>query len=185
MTNETSSRTSTAHVADLDDLAVGDMRMAKVGERRVVVIRTASGVHALDNACPHQGYGLVTGTLDGELVTCQWHNWKFRADTGECIMGEENVACHQVDICDGRVEVTVIEPTPDEERKRLWPSLLSGIESNYMGQVARDTARLLANDAHPYDIAWVGLHYSFPREETGPGHAMATAVDCLAWADDR
>ena len=185
MMNDTSSRTSTAHVANLDDLAVGDMKMAKVGERKIAVIRTASGVHALDNACPHQGYGLVTGALDGELVTCQWHNWKFRADTGECVMGEENVTCHQVDICDGRVEVTVTEPTPDEERERLWPSLLSGIESNYMGQVARDTARLLANNAHLHDIAWVGLHYSFPREEDGPGHAMATAVDCLAWADDR
>lgn len=178
-------RTTTAHVADLDDLAIGDMKMAKVGERRVAVIRTASGVHALDNACPHQGYGLVTGALDGDLVTCQWHNWKFRADTGECVMGEEDVACHRVDICEGRVEVTVVEPTAEEERERLWPSLLSGIESNYMGQVARDTARLLANGAHPHDIAWVGFEHSFPREEWGPGHAMATAIDCLAFADDR
>ena len=83
--------------------AVGEMRMAKVGERRIAVIRTASGVHALDNACPHQGYGLVTGALDGELLTCQWHNWKFRVDTGECVIGEEDVACHPVTIERGEI----------------------------------------------------------------------------------
>ena len=159
--------------------------MAKVGERRVAVIRTASGIHAIDNACPHQGYGLVTGALDGELVTCQWHNWKFRVDTGECVMGEEGVPCHAVKVENGEVWVTVIEPTPDEERERLWPSLQRGVESNYVGQVARDSIRLMANDATPEAIAWVGFEHALPREEWGPGHAMATAVDCLAWAVDR
>ncbi len=178
-------RSTTVVVGTVDDFAEGEMKMAKVGERRVAVIRTASGIHAIDNACPHQGYGLVTGALDGELVTCQWHNWKFRVDTGECVMGEEGVPCHAVKVENGEVWVTVIEPTPDEERERLWPSLQRGVESNYVGQVARDSIRLMANDATPEAIAWVGFEHALPREEWGPGHAMATAVDCLAWAVDR
>ena len=60
MTSETSTRTSTAHVADLDDLAVGDMKMARVGEHRVVVIRTASGVHALE----------ISSLMDANAVFC-------------------------------------------------------------------------------------------------------------------
>ncbi len=178
-------RTTSAVVAHLDDLAEGEMKMAKVGERRVAVIRTASGVHALDNACPHQGYGMVTGSLDGELITCQWHNWKFRVDTGECVIGEEDLPCHPVSIDDGEVTVTVTEPTPDEARAQLWPSLQRGIEDNYVGQVARDTVRLLVNGASPAEIAWVGFEHNLHREEWGPGHAMATAADCLAWAEER
>lgn len=178
-------RATTVVVGAVDDFAEGEMKMAKVGERRVAVIRTASGIHAIDNACPHQGYGLVTGALDGELVTCQWHNWKFRVDTGECVMGEENVPCHAVAIEDGEVHVTVVEPTAAEERERLWPSLRRGIEDHYVGQVARDSIRLMANDATPQDIAWVGFEHALPREEWGPGHAMATAVDCLAWTLER
>ena len=177
--------TTTVVVGSIDEFAVGEMRMAKVGERRIAVIRTASGVHALDNACPHQGYGLVTGALDGELLTCQWHNWKFRVDTGECVIGEEDVACHPVTIERGEIAVTVTEPTADEERGRLWPSLRRGVEDHYVGQLARDTVRLLNNDASPAEIAWVGFAHALPREERGPGHAMATAVDCLAWATDR
>ena len=64
-TNQTqvANTSTTEAVARLDDLAVGDMKLAKVGERRIVVVRTPSGVHALDNACPHQGYGLATCLL--------------------------------------------------------------------------------------------------------------------------
>ena len=178
-------RTTTAVVAKLDDLAEGEMRMAKVGDHRVAVVRTASGVHAVDNACPHQGYGLVTGSLDGELLTCQWHNWKFRVDTGECVLGEENVACHPVTIENGEVSVSVTRPTADEARAQLWPSLRRGIEDHYVGQIARDTVRLLENGATPAEIAWVGFEHNLPRDEWGPGHGMATAADCLAWAEER
>ena len=95
-TTQEDRRTVEAVVAHVDEMEPGSMKMAKVGERRVVVIRTASGFHALDNACPHQGFGLTTGSLDGELVTCQWHNWKFRVSDGACVIGEEDVPCHQV-----------------------------------------------------------------------------------------
>ncbi|MEL7156865.1 MAG: Rieske (2Fe-2S) protein, partial [Actinomycetota bacterium] len=82
-------------------IEIGEMKMVTVGEHRLAVIRTTDGVHALDNACPHQGYGLVTGELgldaDGDpAVTCQWHNWKFRVRDGVCTLGEENVASHEV-----------------------------------------------------------------------------------------
>ena len=66
----------------LDDLAVGSMRLARVDGRRLCLVRTADGVYALDHACPHEGYGLTQGTLDGNLLTCAWHNWKFRVDDG-------------------------------------------------------------------------------------------------------
>lgn len=175
---------TTEVVGHTDDLAEGDMKLARVGEHRIAVIRTASGIHALDNACPHQGYGLVTGSLDGELVTCQWHNWKFRASDGRCILGEEDVPCHQVDVSDtGEIAVTVVEPTPEEAREALWPSLERGFDKSYTGQMARDTARLLRAGATPEQIVAVGVDRSQAREEYGLGHGLAMAADCLAMVD--
>ncbi|MFT7474287.1 MAG: nitrite reductase/ring-hydroxylating ferredoxin subunit [Verrucomicrobiales bacterium] len=186
MTSSDSTRTTTtATVGKVSDYEVGDMKMAKVGERRVAVIRTKSGIHALDNACPHQGYGLVTGALADEMVVCQWHNWKFDARTGQCMQGEEDVACHSVTIEDDEIIVSVTEPTIDERRNALWPSLRSGIAANYMGQVARDSARLLEADASPQDILWEAIRHAAPRGEYGPGHDMAMAADCLTIALDR
>jgi nitrite reductase/ring-hydroxylating ferredoxin subunit len=182
-TNELSNRTTEAIVAKATELTEGQMKMAKVGERRVVIIRTASGIHALDNACPHQGYGMATGSLDGELLTCQWHNWKFRVTDGVCVMGQENLPCHPVRIEDDDVVVTVTEPTAEEQRRALWPSLQHGIERDYRGQIARDTARLLQAGATPESIVEVGLQHGLPRTEWGLGHDMAVAADLLHLSD--
>ncbi|MEZ5230786.1 MAG: Rieske (2Fe-2S) protein [Acidimicrobiales bacterium] len=197
-------------VGHIDELEVGEMRMATVGERAIAVIRTSKGVYALDNACPHQGYGLTTGSLDldddphgaapdsttsdsiasdgttsdGAVVTCQWHNWKFRVADGVCVMGEEDVPCHRVDIdTEGQVAVTLVEPTNEEARARLWPSLRSGVLKDYRGQIARDAIRLMINEAAPADIMWEGVAIDAPRNDYGPGHAMAMAADCLHLAE--
>ena len=52
-----------ATVAHLDDLPVGSLRMVRVGDRRICLVHTSGGLHALDNACPHEGYGLRQGVL--------------------------------------------------------------------------------------------------------------------------
>ncbi len=180
----TAARSTRETVGHASDLAVGSMKLARVGERRIVVVRTPSGIHALDNACPHQGYGLVTGSLDGELLTCQWHNWKYRVSDGVCVIGEENVPCHGVEVIDDEVIVTVVEPTVDEQRAVLWPSLRSGIEKDYQGQVARDALRLLGTAVSPTAIIWEGVKLGAPRNEWGLGHEMATSADCLALAGE-
>ena len=183
MSTTTESNTTEAAVAKASEMETGSMRMAKVGERRIVVIRTKNGFHALDNACPHQGYGLATGSLDGELLTCQWHNWKFRASDGTCVIGEENVAGHQVRLDGDDVVVAVTEPTNEEKLAQLWPSLQRGVERDYRGQIARDTARLLQAGASPEQIVEVGLRHGLPRNEWGMGHDMAVAVDLLHLSD--
>lgn len=173
-------RTTSAAVGMVDDLAIGEMKMARVGEHRVVVARTEAGTFALDNPCPHQGYGLVTGSLDGDLITCQWHNWKFCVTNGVCEVGEEDVRSHPVEIRGSEVWVEVTEPTDAEKLEELWPSLVRGIEADYRGQIARDTARLLDAGAAPVDIVWEGLRIGSPKADYGIGHEMASAADCLA-----
>ncbi len=185
MDNTNAANTTTATVGSVDDFAEGTMKMTSVGTRRIVVIRTASGIHALDNACPHQGYGMATGALDGELLTCQWHNWKFDVRDGSCVRGEEAIPCHAVSIEDDQVVVSVTEPSNEEQRATLWRSLRTGMERNYVGQVARDTARLLHAEASPAEIMGDAIAYGAPRNEWGVGHEMAQAADLLAWAEIR
>jgi len=38
---------------------------------------------ATDNVCPHRGGPLGEGTLDGSIVTCPWHGWRFDVNTGQ------------------------------------------------------------------------------------------------------
>lgn len=171
-------------IATLDDLAEGSMKMVKVDGHRVCLARTSSGVHAIDNACPHQGYGLTQGELDGDLVTCEWHNWKFRVTDGACVLGEEAVRVHEVDVDnDGAIRVEINRPDPQELRPQLLVSLRQGITRNYNGQVARDVIRLLKASEDPGELIWEAVAFGAPRAEFGWGHSVASATDCLAMVD--
>jgi len=179
----TSDSATTQTVARADDLVPGTMKMVTVDGHPVALIATDHGIHALDNACPHQGYGLVTGTLSGGAVTCQWHNWKFDVATGRCLQGEEDVTCHPVSVVDGEVRVTVRRPSAAETRERVWPSLRRGLAADYMGQVARDTIRLLDAGATPAAVMAEAVRARAAHTDGGVGHEMAMAADCLAGAE--
>lgn len=171
-------------VGHLDDLAVAAMKMVKVDGHRLCLVRTSEGVFALDQACPHEGYGLATGQLDGDLITCAWHNWKFRVSDGTCVLGEEDVRTHPVHVADdGTLTVTFVEPDPAVLRPKLTESLRGGIERNYVGQVSRDIVRLLRADADPGELIWEAVAYGAPRAEFGWGHSIASLTDCLAMVD--
>lgn len=171
-------------VAHLDDLAVGSLKMVRVDGARICLVRTAAGVFALDHACPHEGYGLTQGSLNSDLLTCAWHNWKFQVDDGACVQGEEGVQSHDVDVDDqGAVRVRLVEPPTEEVRVRLRASLRRGIEKQYIGQVARDVVRMLRADANPGELIWEAVAHGCPRADFGWGHSIASATDCLAMID--
>jgi len=168
----------------VDDLAIGSMRMARVDGHKLTLVRTSDGIFALDHACPHEGYGLTQGVLNGNLLTCAWHNWKFKVDDGSCVVGEEDVRTHEVTVgSDGRLAVAWNEPAPAELRPRLLASLRRGIERDYIGQVSRDVVRLLRADTNPGELIWAAVAHGAPRAEFGWGHSIASATDCLAMAD--
>lgn len=168
----------------IDELPVGSMRMLRVDGRRLVVVRTTSGVYALDHACPHEGYGLTQGELAGDMLTCAWHNWKFDVTSGSCLLGEEGVQTHEVVVGpDGALGVVVAKPDPDVVRPRLLASLRDGIAHQRVGQMSRDVVRLLRNDSNPGELVWEAVNYGAPRAEYGWGHSIAAATDCISMID--
>ena len=166
---------------NLDQLPVGTMRMVNVDGHRVCVAHTADGVYAVDHACPHQGYGVTQGTLDGNLLTCAWHNWKFDVTSGVCTMGDEDIATHAVAVAaDGDITVTVRTGDRDTQRAQRLDSLRSGLERHRVGQISREVVRLLQLGESPAALVADGVRYNAPRAEFGFGHELAGAADCLA-----
>ena len=175
---------SRAVVAQQSDMAIGSMKLVRVNGHRLVLVRTSTGFHALDNACPHEGYGLVTGALDGEMLTCEWHNWKFNVADGSCVLGEEAVARHDVTLDGDDVVVTFTQPSPDALRKAASASLDRGIDEDYEGQIARDSLRMMHAGAEPIDVIWQAISRTSPRTEGGWTHALAMTADCITAVGD-
>ncbi len=68
-----------------DDLPEGGGRQVQVQGRSLAVFRTGGRVFAMDGTCPHRGGPLGEGALEGSIVTCPWHGWRFDVTTGACV----------------------------------------------------------------------------------------------------
>ncbi|MEM9174174.1 MAG: Rieske 2Fe-2S domain-containing protein [Myxococcota bacterium] len=48
----------------------------------VGLYRVGDEVHAMEDACPHQGFPLHDGDLEGCVIICRVHGWPFDVRTG-------------------------------------------------------------------------------------------------------
>lgn len=65
-----------------DDLWDGEMKGCVVGRARVLLIAIDGGVHAYADRCAHLGVALSEGTLEGGVLTCSAHHYKYDAKSG-------------------------------------------------------------------------------------------------------
>jgi nitrite reductase/ring-hydroxylating ferredoxin subunit len=166
-------------IADIPD---GQGKLWRHGDKRIALFRTAAGVYAADNRCPHQGYALKDGDIRGDVLTCAWHNWKFRLTDGKCVFGGENIRTYPVSVRDGWVYVDTTDPAPEEIAPELFASLLDAMGDVDTGRLARDTMRLRAIGTPLTEVVRAGVTYGATRAEYGWNHSLATLADCLTMA---
>jgi toluene monooxygenase system ferredoxin subunit len=70
-------------VVTLEELWVGDMISRVVDGQRVLVIRLDDAVHAYADRCVHLGMPLSEGRLDGTVLTCAAHHYRYDVRTGQ------------------------------------------------------------------------------------------------------
>ncbi len=177
MTRETASG-AWVDAGALEALPEGKPTLLRHEARRLAVVRTAEGVHAIDDRCPHEGYPLTQGTVDGTELTCCYHNFKFDLRTGACGRGE-SVPVFETRTRAGRVEVFVPAPDPQAERAAAWTSLAQGIDERREGQMARDLVRLLQTGVEPAALAAYAAAYDADRGPWGSSHVLAVAADAV------
>lgn len=66
----------------VSDFKEGEGKVVNLQGKYVAVFKVDGNIHAVDNTCPHQGGPLGEGMLDGQVVTCPWHGWRFNVTTG-------------------------------------------------------------------------------------------------------
>lgn len=91
-----------------DDLGVGQMKLLRLGQQRIVVGRTERGYVAFEDRCTHRGASLADGALACDVVQCPWHGSQFDVHTGAVHHGpaEEPIRTYPVSERDGRLWVS-------------------------------------------------------------------------------
>jgi toluene monooxygenase system ferredoxin subunit len=92
-------------------VAPGQMVEVRVGRHSILLTRTADGISALQNVCPHEHCYLHKGSLEDGVIICAGHQWCFDARTGEGIRPRNaKLGRYEVRVLDGRIHVALSAP---------------------------------------------------------------------------
>lgn len=95
-------------VATVDEVPPGQGRAFEVAGRTLALFNVAGTWYAIDNGCLHRGGPLAEGTLQGTVVTCPWHAWRWDVTTGANVNNPAlAAACFPVRVEGGSVFVEV------------------------------------------------------------------------------
>ena len=97
-------------VSTVEDIPPGTGRTVEVHGILIALFNVDGTFYAIDNTCPHAGGPLGEGYLEGYIVECPWHRWRFNVQTGA---RPENpnitVACCPVRVEGNQVQVALPE----------------------------------------------------------------------------
>ena len=87
-------------VAEVSDIAVGEMMVVEMGDERVLLVNVEGNVYACDDICSHAFASLSEGDLNGLEVECPLHGSAFDVTTGEAITppADEKLKVYQLRI---------------------------------------------------------------------------------------
>lgn len=95
-------------VAQTRALAEGERRVVVGPDEDILVVNADGIILAVANQCSHQALPLDKGTLDGDLITCPYHNAQFCLRTGEALTppAYEPIDCYDIKIENDRIYVS-------------------------------------------------------------------------------
>ena len=97
-------------VAGVEDIPPGTGRTVEIQGIWIALFNVGGSFYAVDNTCPHAGGPLGEGHLDGHVVECPWHRWRFNVQTGKRPENPEiTIACCHVRIEGNQIQVALPE----------------------------------------------------------------------------
>jgi nitrite reductase (NADH) small subunit/3-phenylpropionate/trans-cinnamate dioxygenase ferredoxin subunit len=86
-------------VARVEEIPPGQGKSIEVGGIEIALFNINGTFFAIHNTCIHQGGPLGDGELDGSVVACPWHGWKFDVCNGNSLtLPDAKVSCFQVKV---------------------------------------------------------------------------------------
>ncbi|MBI4526230.1 MAG: Rieske 2Fe-2S domain-containing protein [Deltaproteobacteria bacterium] len=64
------------------EITAGSGKTVDVNGKPVAVFNVDGNFYAINNTCAHRGGPLGEGELEGKIVVCPWHAWRYDVTTG-------------------------------------------------------------------------------------------------------
>ncbi len=161
-------------------------QLFRASPKQIALFQVDGRSFAVDNRCPHEGYPLIEGSVDEAcLLTCNWHNWKFRLEDGQCVLGGDHVRSYPTREENGEVWIDLSDPPADELLEKTLVGLKVAFDERDFGRICREITRLHYYQLDPEVAVWKAIEWSHDRWEFGTTHAYAAAADWLTLAREQ
>ncbi|MCM8749769.1 Rieske 2Fe-2S domain-containing protein [Thermomicrobiaceae bacterium CFH 74404] len=163
--------------ARLDQLQQAGRLAVSLDGQAILLIAQGERVYALDNRCPHMGFPLHRGTVQGGILTCHWHHARFDIATGGTFdPWAGDVRTFPVEIRGGEVWVDLTPPADAQERQ--CTRLREGLERNIPLVIAKAAIAMLDGAGDPALPARIGLEFGTRYRREGWGQGL-TILACM------
>jgi len=68
-----------------NELIEGGSRVVSILARRVAVFRLNDKLYGIEGDCKHMKQSIADGKIDGTVITCPHHGWRYDIPSGECL----------------------------------------------------------------------------------------------------
>ncbi len=93
-------------VADATAVPADSAAVVEADGKTLALFNVGGTIYAIDNACHHRGGPLGEGDLEGRIVTCPWHGWRYDVTTGENVLNPTiKMSCYPVKVEGGAILV--------------------------------------------------------------------------------
>ena len=93
---------------DEADLKDGTMKMVTVSGKHILLARIGYAVYGVSKMCPCRGCDLSKGKLEGYIVSCPCHGWKFDVRTGVYLRTKQKLlTTYRCKIENGKIYVEI------------------------------------------------------------------------------
>jgi nitrite reductase/ring-hydroxylating ferredoxin subunit/Fe-S cluster biogenesis protein NfuA len=94
------------YAAKVSEVPEGGIKALLVEGEKILLSRRSSIVTCFQNACAHLGLALDDGEVEGGIITCPYHGFRYDLSSGECLTAPAvQLQPHAVRVVGSRIEV--------------------------------------------------------------------------------
>ena len=94
-------------ITALNQIPESDILKVKVEDTSLILNRQGTHVTCYRNACTHLEYPIDMGKVDNGIITCPFHKFRYKLDTGKCLNAPDFLESYPIKIEGDRVFVEI------------------------------------------------------------------------------
>ena len=94
-------------ITALNQVPEWDILKVKVEKISLILNRQGMNVTCYRNACTHLEYPIDMGKVSDGIITCPFHKFRYKLDTGKCLNAPDSLESYPIKIEGDRVFVDI------------------------------------------------------------------------------